>query len=159
MQQEDVYQLAANVDDMPAEWAAYALDRLLAAGALDAWITPAVMKKGRPGWVVQVLCRPGEQERLTALLQRETTTLGVRGWALTRAVLARRWQWVDTPYGSVRVKLAGADGQVWNAAPEFADCQTCAERWGVPLKEVYQAAVAAWREANRTGKDGEPDDL
>ncbi|MCL6594077.1 MAG: nickel pincer cofactor biosynthesis protein LarC, partial [Alicyclobacillus sp.] len=137
--QEEVYQLAANVDDMPAEWAAYALDRLLAEGALDAWITPAVMKKGRPGWVVQALCRPGDRDRLTALLQRETTTLGVRGLALTRTALARRWKVVATPYGPVRVKLAGVDGQVWNAAPEFADCKACAEHCGVPLKEVYQA--------------------
>ena len=143
---DDVVELLANLDDMTPEWVAHVLDRLLAEGALDAWLTPAVMKKGRPGWVLHVLAHPATESSLTRVLFRETSTLGVRRQALTREVLARRWVPVETPFGAVRVKVAERNGEVYNTAPEYEDCLNVAARAKVALKEVYQAAWAAYNQ-------------
>jgi uncharacterized protein (DUF111 family) len=143
-QQEVVVELSANLDDMTPEWVAYVLDRLLNGGALDAWLTPTVMKKGRPGWVLHVLTRPEMELLLTKLVFLETSTLGVRRLVQSREVLQRHWVSVDTPYGSVRMKVAGRVGEVFNSAPEFEDCVVAATQANVALKVVYQAAWAAY---------------
>lgn len=142
-----VVELTANLDDMSPEWVGDVTQELLAAGALDAWVTPAVMKKGRPGWVLAVLAEPEREGALTDQMLRCTTSLGVRRMERQRTVLERSWQVVATPYGPVRVKIAGRGGDVWNSAPEYEDCRARAQEAGVPLKEVYQAAWTALRTA------------
>jgi uncharacterized protein (TIGR00299 family) protein len=153
--------LEATIDDMTPELAAWALDRLLDAGAADAWLTPVQMKKGRPGVLLSVLCAPGTEAGLRAVLWRETSTLGVRGVPVRKWMLARRSVEVDVPGGRVRVKL-GLDGdRVVNVAPEFADCAAVATATGTPLKEVMaraQAAALADLDAGRdTALDAGPD--
>lgn len=135
--------LEANIDDMTPELAAWALDRVLAAGAADAWLTPVQMKKGRPGVLLSVLCRPGTEAALRSVLWRETPTLGVRGVPVRKWMLARRLVEVEVPGGRVRVKLGLDRGDVVNLAPEFADCAAVATATGAPLKEVMARAQAA----------------
>jgi len=149
---EEVVLIEANIDDMPGEWCGYVMERLLGAGACDAWYTPIVMKKGRPAVTVSVLATPATQGALTALLLTESTTIGVRYHALARRRLERRCLSVTTPFGALAIKEALDGGRVVNAAPEFEDCRRAAERCKVPLKEVYAAAVAAHRQLGpRTG--------
>jgi uncharacterized protein (DUF111 family) len=142
---EDVLELAANLDDMSPELCEHVGERLFAAGALDVWWTPAVMKKSRPAFVLGVLVPSGRAAEATAVVLAETTTLGVRSHPVARRLLGRRSVTVLTEYGEVVVKL-GLDGdRVVNVAPEHDSCRTVARERGVALKDVYAAAVAAYR--------------
>ncbi|MCC6335231.1 MAG: nickel pincer cofactor biosynthesis protein LarC [Myxococcales bacterium] len=136
--------LECNLDDCSPQVLGALVDTLLARGALDAWISPVVMKKGRPGHLVGVLAPASVKARLVDALLEETTTLGVRATAVSRTELARRHETVETPWGPVRVKLGLRGETVLNATPEFEDCRALAEKAGVPLKQVQQAALAAW---------------
>ena len=132
-----------NIDDMSPEAHGYVVARLLAAGALDAYLTPVLMKKTRPGVVLSALCRPADVSRLRDLIFAETTTLGIRTYEVTRHCLARDMQTINTPYGEIRVKVARWEGNE-KAAPEYEDCRRAAEAGGVPLLQVYQAAMQAY---------------
>ena len=121
------------------------VERLLAAGALDAYLTPIQMKKGRPGFLITAVAEPGVREALEELLFRETTTLGVRRQEWDRTVLDREMVPVRTAYGPVGVKVGRRGDRVYNAQPEFEDCQRVAAAAGVPIKEVWAAALAAFR--------------
>jgi uncharacterized protein (TIGR00299 family) protein len=132
--------IEANVDDAAPELLGHAMERLLEAGALDVTLEPVYMKKQRPGVRITVLAEPASQERLAGLLFEETTTLGVRFWQAERRVLPRRHEEVSTPYGRVRVKVTPS-----GSAPEFEDCRRLALETGKPLKEIYAAAIAAYR--------------
>jgi uncharacterized protein (DUF111 family) len=134
-------ELRANLDDATGEQIAYALERLLAAGALDAWAAPLVMKKGRPAVQLACLARPEQADALAALILRETPTLGVRWSPAERLAAARDWVQAATPWGPVRVKRKLLDGQVAGAAPEYEDCAAIARAHGVPLADVYAAAL------------------
>ncbi len=135
--------LEANVDDSTPEVLGYAMERLLAEGALDVTLQPVYMKKQRPGTLVQVLARPEDQERLAAVLLRETSTLGIRISEAERRVAARAHVDVETEYGRVRMKVSAG-----GAAPEFEDCRRLAEATGQPLKEIFAAATAVYRKGN-----------
>lgn len=137
------FALEANLDDATPQLLAHALERLLEQGALDAWIAPVTMKKGRPGHLLGALCPGPLRAKLTEMLLRETPTLGVRAWRVERAALERQFQEVETPYGRVKVKLGLLSGRRVNASPEYEDCARLAKEKGVPLKEVLAAAVAA----------------
>jgi uncharacterized protein (TIGR00299 family) protein len=137
--------LEAEIDDMSPQLFGPLIDRLLAAGALDAYLTAIQMKKGRPGVLLSVLTAPGGREALEGLIFSETTTLGIRRSEWERTTLARETVAVETPYGPVRVKVGRREGRVLNAQPEFDDCEKAAAARGVPVKEVWAAALAAWR--------------
>ena len=140
----DVVELACNLDDMPGQHVAAALERLLAEGALDAWAVPATMKKGRPAVIVHALAKPSDAERLSDVLLRHTTTLGVRRSTHARAVLDRWVDTVDTAYGPIRMKVGGRSGVAWHAHPEWDDVAAAAARADAPVAAVHGAAVAAW---------------
>jgi hypothetical protein len=137
--------LECNVDDCSPQVLGAMVELLLAQGALDAWVLPAVMKKGRPGHLVGVLTTSELRATLTQTLLREATTLGVRATHVERQALGRRFETVATPYGPVRIKLGLQGDEVLNAAPEFEDCRALAQATQVPLKEVLAAALSAWR--------------
>jgi uncharacterized protein (TIGR00299 family) protein len=137
--------LECNLDDCTPQVLGFLVEHLLAAGALDAWVLPAVMKKGRPGHLLGVLVEGARKATLTELVLRESTTLGVRSTAVDRTTLDRRVDSVSTPWGPVRVKVGLLEGAVVNAAPEFEDCRALARSKGVPLKDVQAAALTAWR--------------
>ena len=139
--------LETEVDDTPPQILGSLVDRLLTAGALDVYYTAVQMKKGRPGVLVTVLAPPPLREALEEVLFSETTTLGVRRQEWERTVLEREWVTVATAHGAVRVKVGKRGGRVYNVQPEFEDCQRAAAESGAAVKEVWAAALAAYRQA------------
>ncbi len=135
--------LETNLDDLQPELLATLIPSCLAAGAVDAWLTPALMKKGRPAQVLSALCPPGAWVGVERMLFRESSTLGVRRTEVARTTLSRRLRRVDTPWGPVTVKVGLDAGVPVNCAPEFEDCRRLAEAARVPVKQVYAAALAA----------------
>lgn len=133
--------LEANLDDLSPQVLAYAMERLLAEGALDVFSVPVQMKKNRPGALLTVLAKLEDADRLTKLMFAETSTLGVRQRDEQRRILARRWETVETSWGPVRIKIANMNGTVSNYAPEFEDCRMLAEKHHVPLKKVMEEAL------------------
>jgi pyridinium-3,5-bisthiocarboxylic acid mononucleotide nickel chelatase len=147
VQNEGAWVLETNLDDLSPQLLAIALEAALAAGALDAWIAPVTMKKGRPGHLFGVLCGETARAAVEAVIFRETSTLGVRATRVSRSILDRELTEVTTEYGKVRVKLGRSQGKLLNAQPELEDCRLAAERHGVPVKEVQAAALSAFRRA------------
>ena len=139
--------LETNVDDLNPELYAYVLERLFAAGAQDAWLTPIVMKKGRPAVTISVLASPSREEAIRQVLFRETGTLGIRSSVVDKQALEREWVEVATRHGLVRVKIGRLEGNTVTVAPEFEDCVTVAREAGVPAREVYEEATRLAREA------------
>jgi pyridinium-3,5-bisthiocarboxylic acid mononucleotide nickel chelatase len=140
----DVELLEANVDDAPGELLGAAVERLLAAGALDAWLEPIVMKRGRGAYKACALALSGDRERLARLLMRETGTLGVRHHAVGRTAAGRRHVVVDLPYGKCMVKVGSIDDEDFVVAPEYADASRLAGETGLPLPRVYEDVKAAF---------------
>jgi uncharacterized protein (TIGR00299 family) protein len=140
----EVIVIEAEIDDMNPQIFGVLMDRLLAEGALDVFYTAIQMKKNRPGTLMTVVAAPGQRERLTATIFRETTTIGVRYRQMMRDCLAREIVIVATPFGDVRLKVARRDGAILNAAPEFDDCARLAAQSGRPFKDVQAAATKAF---------------
>jgi len=140
----DVWELAVTLDDATPQLLGYLVERLLAEGALDAWVAPVTMKKGRPGHVLSALVEAGQREGAVRRLLSESTTLGVRSWPVQRTVLERTVVEVETPHGPVRVKLGWQGGETWSASPEYEDVRARAEAAGVPFKQVWAEALAAY---------------
>lgn len=141
--------LEANIDDAPGEVLGSAVERLLEAGAPDAWLEPILMKRGRGAYKLCALVRRGEREDLARTMMRETGTLGVRHHPVSRTVAERRTVEVELPYGRCRVKIGSLDGRDFVVSPEHADATRLAEESGVPLPRVYDDA----RRAALSGKD------
>jgi pyridinium-3,5-bisthiocarboxylic acid mononucleotide nickel chelatase len=142
----DVVLLEANLDDMSPELLPDAVVRCLDAGALDVWTAPAQMKKGRPGFVLAALARPGAEGAVAAAILEETTTLGVRVSGARRYELDREERAVEIAGGIVRVKVGRLDGRVVNVAPEHDDCSELARRTGRAVKDVWAEALVRARE-------------
>lgn len=129
--------LETNVDDAPGEILGSALERLLEAGALDAWLEPIVMKKGRGAYKISALAVGTRRENLARLMMRETGALGVRHHPVERTVAERRWAEVDLPYGKCRVKIGSLGGEDFIVAPEHEDALKLSRSTGLPLPRVY----------------------
>jgi pyridinium-3,5-bisthiocarboxylic acid mononucleotide nickel chelatase len=142
----DVLLIEANVDDMSPQLVGPLFEALFEAGAVDAWSTPILMKKGRPAIQISALAPATTGAAVERAFFAASTTLGLRRRALDRVVLARSFAKVATPYGSVRVKVAALDGEVLGAQPEFEDCRRLAARARVSAREVLSAAAAAARQ-------------
>jgi len=140
---DEVLLLECNLDDMTGEELGYALERLLEAGALDAWFTPIYMKKNRPAVILSVLCAEDKGAPLRQMLLRETSTLGVRWHRLERDIAPRRTKTVETRWGPVRCKLKILEERVCNAKPEYDDCARLAREHGIPLRQVLLDARQA----------------
>ena len=140
---DEVVELRSNLDDLSPEHAAHALEAILSAGALDATLTPTVMKKGRSGWILEVLCHEERAEELSERILRETTAFGVRRHRMTRLKLERHHQSVPTPYGEISLKVGTLCGEILQQSPEFSSCAEAAEKHGVPVRLVHQAALEA----------------
>jgi uncharacterized protein (TIGR00299 family) protein len=147
---QKVVVLEAEMDDLSPQLCGPLLEKLFAAGALDVYYTAIQMKKGRPGILVTALVEPGRREAAEEVFFAETTTLGVRHQEWERTVLEREIVTVETPYGPVGVKVGHRGGRVYNAQPEFDDCQRAAAARGVAVKEVWAAAVTAYRTRHPT---------
>jgi uncharacterized protein (TIGR00299 family) protein len=142
---DEVYELAANVDDMSPEMCEHAATRMFEAGALDVWWTPITMKKSRPALELRALVPASALDEVVESALRNTTSIGLRYHRAQRRVLERDYVEVATEYGTLVVKVARLSGSVVNVAPEFESCRAAADQRDVPLKEVYAAASAAFR--------------
>lgn len=137
--------LETNIDDMNPQFFELLVERLYDAGALDVWLSPAIMKKGRPATVVSAITPASRQEAVERAMILESTTLGVRATPISRTKAPRRFVTVATRWGDVRLKLRGWDGRVIGAMPEYDDCLRLARESSAPIQEV-------WAEANRIGE-------
>jgi pyridinium-3,5-bisthiocarboxylic acid mononucleotide nickel chelatase len=146
---DQVWVLETNLDDLPAEVIGYCYDLLLTAGALDVFSTPIFMKKNRPGVLLSVLAPEATLPALEEILFRETTTFGIRRYPVTRHKLQRRACTVETQWGPVQGKLGWLNGRPPVFSPEYEDCARLARQHGVALREVYEQAQYAY--AGRKG--------
>jgi uncharacterized protein (TIGR00299 family) protein len=137
--------LETNIDDMNPQFFEPLTERLFAAGALDVWLTPVVMKKGRPGTVVSAIATAARREEVERTLFLESTTLGVRTTTIARTRAPRRFVAVTTRWGDVQLKLRGWEGRVTAAMPEYEDCLRLSRESGASIRDV-------WGEANRLGE-------
>jgi uncharacterized protein (TIGR00299 family) protein len=147
---ETVTVLETALDDLSPQILAYVAEKALAEGALDVMLTPVIMKKGRPGTLLTILCNPSDSPALERLILRETSTLGVRIRQDRRSCLERSHKTVQTIYGDIRMKIGTLAGEELNAAPEFEDCRAAASQHNVAIKRVQQAAIAAYLQSRRT---------
>jgi uncharacterized protein (TIGR00299 family) protein len=138
----EIVLLETNLDDLVPELVPDAVDRCVAAGALDVWTVPAGMKKGRPGVVLSALARRGAEADVARAMLEETSALGVRVARLARYELERDERTVEVAGGSVRVKIGTLDGRVVNVAPEHDDCAALAKATGRSVKSVWAEALA-----------------
>src|SRR5690606_17093671 len=144
---EQLSELAANIDDMPAEHFGYLRDKLFDAGALDVWWLPITMKDGRPAATVGVLCAPKDVDAMHDAFFAHSSTLGVRRSDVTRRALPRALVQVDTEWGAITMKAGRYKDRVAVLAPEYREARALAERAGVSLKEVEHEAYRAAAEA------------
>jgi len=142
---DEVVVIEANLDDLSPEIAGYAVERLLDAGALDAFLAPAYMKKNRPGVVLTAIADPTTAPAVEQLILTETSTFGLRRTLASRRKLSREWVHATTRYGKIRIKVGRMGKKLVHAAPEYEECRRAATRHGVPLKAVYQAALEAFQ--------------
>ena len=137
--------LETNLDDVSGEVLGAFVENALGAGALDVFHTPIQMKKNRPGVLLTVLCAAADADKFAALLLRETSAFGVRRTLADRRKLKREFLTVQIPQGEVTVKIGKLDGAVVQVAPEFESCKQLAAKSSVPLRAIYEAALAAAR--------------
>ncbi len=132
-----------NIDDMDPRLWPHVLDTLLAAGALDAWLTPIVMKKGRPAFQLSALCEPESAERVRTVFFHETTTIGIREVQVQRHVLDRSQSTVNVGGHAIGVKTAFLNNEPVNRSVEWDDVASAASALGLSAKQVLAAATAA----------------
>jgi uncharacterized protein (TIGR00299 family) protein len=137
--------LETNIDDMNPQFYDPLSERLFAAGALDVWLTPVTMKKGRPATIVSAIVPSERRSEVERAFFLESTTIGVRATPISRTRAPRRFETVTTRWGDVRLKLRGWDGRVIGAMPEYEDCLQLSRVSGAPIREI-------WAEANRLGE-------
>ena len=140
-----VTMIETNLDDMAPNLLAALCEDLMAAGALDVSVTPALMKKGRSGHLLNVMAPPDLVAQLTDHLLRHSTTLGVRLTAARRVIAQRRIIEVGTPWGVVRAKVKEMGGQAIDVAPEYEDCRRISRESGEDLRDVFRIVTAAAR--------------
>ena len=130
--------IETNIDDMNPQIFDYVSGRLFKAGALDAYLTQVIMKKGRPAVLLTVLCPHGRTDELIRIIFEETTTIGVRFYEAGRKVLSREVKTIDTEFGKIRVKFSKSGDTIFKATPEFEDCRKIAQRLKIPLIDLMR---------------------
>lgn len=139
-QTDRIIQLETNLDDMNPQLFDSLTTRLFEAGALDVTLTPTLMKRHRPGIILQVLGPPRQLHTLTDLIFQETSTLGIRVAHVDRYVLPRSFRTIRVPGGTIRMKLGELGRGRSKASPEFRDCEQVAMRSGRPVREILELA-------------------
>ena len=141
---EHLFEVQATIDDMSPELLGAAIEKIRGAGAVEAFFSSVQMKKSRPGILLTALCLPEQLAEVQEVILRHTSTFGVRYREVARLALERTLVSVTTPYGPLAVKLGILRGEVIQVAPEFEDCRKAAEKAGIPIKTVYDAALQAY---------------
>ena len=139
----DALLLECNIDDMNPEFFEYVSDRLFTAGASDVYVSAIIMKKGRPGNILSVICETGLSDSLKEILFSETTTVGIREFPFRKTTLSRKMEIVDTPFGKVTVKRSYLNNKEVSCKPEYEEIKKIALNRGLPLKEIYNKIMAS----------------
>lgn len=134
--------IEANIDDLNPQVYEYVIEKLLAQGARDVWMTPIVMKKGRPAITLSVLAAAPLLESIVSILFAETSTIGIRYYSVQRQIAEREMKMVATSWGEAAVKVSSYKNKISNIAPEFEDCRKIAEEHNIPLKTILQEVLA-----------------
>ena len=143
--------IETNVDDMSPEITGYVTSQLFEHGALDVFLAPVYMKKGRPATQITVLCPTANRDKLIELLLTETTTFGVRLSAADRIKLRRDFIQIKTQWGAIQAKRGYLNGTLIKTVPEYEDCKRLAEQNNVPLRQVYTEALRNLSSADTVG--------
>ena len=142
-EQDEVWMVETNIDDMPGEHFGYLLEKVLDAGALDGYITPVQMKKSRPGTLISIIVDDVHLSKVERIIFDQSTTFGIRKYKVNRKKLYRKFVDVKTEYGMIKVKIGTLNGCIKNITPEHENCRKIADEKGLPLKLVYNAVMNA----------------
>lgn len=134
----EAFIVECNVDDMNPELTEYISSRLFAAGAGDVWFTPVVMKKGRPAFMISVICEEHQIGAIREILFNESTTIGMRIFPFTKETLHREFEEIDTRFGRVIIKKSFFNGKLVSVKPEADRCAAIAAETGLPMKQILQ---------------------
>ncbi|MDF2669777.1 MAG: hypothetical protein K0R67_2083 [Paenibacillus sp.] len=151
--EEGMVLIQANLDDMNPEWCSYVMDKLFEAGANDVYWVPIVMKKGRPGFMLNVLCSEDYLEAMEHVIFTETTTLGLRYLRADCHRLGRQFVKVETPWGKITVKAGFYKGKLVQASPEFKECEAAARSHAIPLQQVYDTVRRSFALVSEEGRE------
>jgi uncharacterized protein (TIGR00299 family) protein len=135
---DSVTVIETNIDDMNPQIYEYVMEQLFKAGALDVFLTPIIMKKGRPGITLSVLCNENEKDCLIDIILKETTSIGVRYYKTERKILKREIKKKKTKYGTINVKISRQGRKSSKTSVEYEDCRKIAEKYNIPLLEVMK---------------------
>lgn len=134
----EVFVIETNIDDMNPQVYEYVMERLLKTGALDVFLTQVIMKKGRPGIKLTVLCNGDKKDGIIDLIFRETTSIGLRFYRAERKILQREIRPVNTKFGKVKAKVSQLDKNKDKTSFEYKDCKKIAKKFNIPLLEVMK---------------------
>jgi uncharacterized protein (DUF111 family) len=144
---DEMILIQANYDDMNPEWYGHLMDRCFEAGANDVFLQPIIMKKGRPGTMLNVFAHQSKREEIVEIIFHGSTTLGVRWMSASCHRLGRNFFEVDTKWGKVKIKVGYLSGKPLQVKPEFDDCERLAREAGVPIQQVFEEAKTKARGA------------
>ncbi len=139
----DAVVLECNIDDMNPEFFEYISEKLFGAGASDVYISNIIMKKGRPGNILNVICEAGSEEMLKEIIFTESTSAGIRIFPFRKDTLSRKFVVINSPYGDVTMKRSFYKNRMVSFKPEYEECKRIALEKGIPLKEVYNNIMAS----------------
>lgn len=140
----DALLLQCNIDDMNPEFFEYISERLFKAGASDVFLSNIIMKKSRPGIVINIICEKELAETVKTIIFTESTSLGVRTFPFRKDTLVRKFETLNTIYGEVPVKRSYYKGEEVSCKPEYDECKRIATEKGIPVKEVYNNIIVAY---------------
>ena len=138
----DALLLECNIDDMNPEFYEYISEKLFNEGASDVYLSGIIMKKGRPGNVLNVICEEGREEKLKEIIFTESTSVGIRSFPFRKDTLVRKFEKVKSVYGIVTIKRSFYKDRQVSFKPEYEDCKKIALEKGIPVKEVYNNIMA-----------------
>lgn len=134
--------IQCNIDDMNPEFYDYISGKLFSSGASDVYYTNTIMKKGRPGIILNVICELGLTDKLKEIIFTESTTLGIRTFKFQKDTLEREFRVIETKFGKVTIKHSFLNGKEVSVKPEYEDCKKIAIETGIPVKEVYNSIMS-----------------
>lgn len=137
--------IETNIDDMNPQVYEYVMERLFEAGALDVFLIQVIMKKGRPGIKLTVLCGNDKKESLMRIILKETTSIGLRFYEVERRTLVRQIRAVNTKFGKIKVKISNLGNNIIKYTPEYEDCRKIAKKFNVPLLDVIKTVNRNFR--------------
>ncbi len=135
---DEMLKVEVNLDDMPGEWLGYVMEKLFDHGANDVFYSSIYMKKNRPAILLQLLCDREKLDDIKRVLFEETTTFGIRYYPISVHRLERSFDEIETEWGPVTIKRGVHRGEAVESAPEYEDCKAIAEKYEIPIKEVYR---------------------